>query len=95
MALPVVDTDDSLVGVLTYDDAMYVLQERDTEDIIRSGASEPFWVPYLSASVLTLTKSRGVWLMVLAVAATLTVNVLNIFQNYLHQQFNFPFLYLF
>jgi magnesium transporter len=83
MALPVVDTDDSLVGVLTYDDAMYVLQERDTEDIIRSGASEPFWVPYLSASVLTLTKSRGVWLMVLAVAATLTVNVLNIFQNYL------------
>lgn len=84
IALPVVDTDDSLVGVLTYDDAMYVLQERDTEDIIRSGASEPFWVPYLSASVLTLTKSRGVWLMVLAVAATLTVNVLNIFQNYLH-----------
>ncbi|MBN1601290.1 MAG: magnesium transporter [Chitinispirillaceae bacterium] len=84
IALPVVDTDDSLVGVLTYDDAMYVLQERDTEDIIRSGASEPFWVPYLSASVLTLTKSRGVWLMVLAIAATLTVNVLNIFQNYLH-----------
>ncbi|HEX2957699.1 MAG TPA: magnesium transporter [Chitinispirillaceae bacterium] len=83
IALPVVDNNNNLIGVLTYDDAMDVLQERDTEDIIRSGASEPLWVPYLNASIFMLTKNRGIWLLVLAVAATLTVNVLNIFQNYL------------
>jgi magnesium transporter len=83
IALPVVDNNNNLIGVLTYDDAMDVLQERDTEDIIRSGASEPLWVPYLSAPIVMLTKSRGIWLLVLAIAATLTVNVLNLFQNYL------------
>lgn len=83
IALPVVDNNNNLIGVLTYDDAMDVLQERDTEDILRAGASEPLWVPYLSASIFMLTKNRGIWLLVLAVAATLTVNVLNIFQNYL------------
>ncbi len=84
IALPVVDNNSTLIGVLTYDDAMEVLQERDTEDILRAGASEPLWVPYLSAPIFMLTKNRGIWLLVLAIAATLTVNVLNIFQSYLH-----------
>lgn len=81
MALPVVNDQDHLVGILTFDDAMEVLQERDTEDILRSGASEPLGAPYFSASLFTLTKTRAVWLMILALAATLTVNVLNFFQD--------------
>ncbi len=79
-ALPVLDSDKHLVGVLTFDDAMEVLRESDTEDILRTGASEPLGAPYLSASLLMLTRTRAVWLLVLALAATLTVNVLNIFQ---------------
>ncbi|HEX3020480.1 MAG TPA: magnesium transporter [Chitinispirillaceae bacterium] len=81
MALPVVNNQKRLVGILTFDDAMEVLQESDTEDILRSGASEPLGTPYFSASLFTLTKNRAVWLMVLALAATLTVNVLNFFQS--------------
>jgi magnesium transporter len=60
---------------------MEVLQESDTEDILRSGASEPLGAPYFSASLFTLTRTRAVWLMILALAATLTVNVLNFFQD--------------
>ncbi len=81
MALPVVNDQDHLVGILTFDDAMEVLQESDTEDILRSGASEPLGAPYFSVSLFTLTKTRVVWLMILALAATLTVNVLNFFQD--------------
>lgn len=81
MALPVVNDQDHLVGILTFDDAMEVLQESDTEDILRAGASEPLGAPYFSASLLTLTKTRAIWLMILALAATLTVNVLNFFQD--------------
>ena len=77
MALPVVNDQDHLVGILTFDDAMEVLQESDTEDILRAGASEPLGAPYFSASLFTLTRTRAVWLMILALAATLTVNVLN------------------
>ncbi len=80
MALPVVNDQNRLVGILTFDDAMEVLQESDTEDILRSGASEPLGAPYFSVSLFTLTRTRAVWLMVLALAATLTVNVLNFFQ---------------
>ncbi|NLG15957.1 MAG: magnesium transporter [Fibrobacter sp.] len=79
-ALPVLDSDNHLVGVLTFDDAMEVLRESDTEDILRTGASEPLNAPYLSASLFMLARTRAVWLLVLALAATLTVNVLNIFQ---------------
>ncbi|NLL14996.1 MAG: magnesium transporter [Fibrobacter sp.] len=81
MALPVVNDQDHLVGILTFDDAMEVLQESDTEDILRAGASEPLGAPYFSASLFTLTRTRAVWLMILALAATLTVNVLNFFQD--------------
>ncbi|NLE00970.1 MAG: magnesium transporter [Fibrobacter sp.] len=81
MALPVVDSDKRLVGILTFDDAMEVLQESDTADILRSGASEPLGTPYFSASLFDLTKTRAIWLLALALAATLTVNVLGMFQS--------------
>jgi magnesium transporter len=81
MALAVLDNEERLVGVLTFDDAMEVLQESDTEDILRSGASEPLGTPYFSASLVMLTKTRAIWLLVLALAATLTVNVLHVFQD--------------
>jgi magnesium transporter len=81
MALPVTDSEGRLVGVLTFDDAMEVLQESDTEDIQRSGGSEPLGAPYLSVSIFHLTRSRVIWLLFLAFAASITVNVLNLFQE--------------
>ncbi len=84
MAIPVIDRENRLVGVLTFDDAMEVLQEEETEDILRTGGSEPLGRPYLSASLLHLTRLRIIWLFVLAIAATLTVNVLNVFQKEIH-----------
>ncbi|MGH2358856.1 MAG: magnesium transporter [Candidatus Limnocylindria bacterium] len=80
LALPIVDTEDRLVGIVTVDDAMEILEEEETEDVARSGGAEPLGRPYLSVSVLRIARSRVVWLFVLIVAATLTVNVLQVFE---------------
>ena len=81
LALPIVDTEERLVGIVTVDDAMRILEEEQTEDVARAGGAEPLEHPYLSVSVLGLARSRVIWLMVLIVAATLTVNVLGFFEE--------------
>lgn len=85
LALPIVDTEDRLVGIVTVDDAMRILEEEQTEDVARAGGAEPLEHPYLSVSVLGIARSRIVWLLVLIVAATLTVNVLHVFETTLGQ----------
>lgn len=81
VALPVVDDEGRLLGVFTVDDAMRVLEAEESEDIARSGATEPLRRPYLSADLLGLVRSRILWLLVLIAAATLTVNVLEFFED--------------
>jgi magnesium transporter len=81
LALPVVDMENRLVGVVTVDDAMDVLGAEEEEDLARTGASEPLGRPYFSASIFRLARSRATWLLLLAVAAILTVNVLSAFEN--------------
>jgi magnesium transporter len=85
LALPIVDSEDRLVGVVTVDDAMEVLEEEETEDVARSGGAEPLRRPYLATSVMQIARSRVIWLLVLIVAATLTVNVLHAFEETLSQ----------
>jgi magnesium transporter len=85
LALPILDSEDRLVGVMTVDDAMEVIEAEETEDIALHGASQPLGRPYLAASVFTLARSRAVWLLVLIVAAALTVNVLQFFEDTLEQ----------
>ena len=85
LALPIVDTEDRLVGIVTVDDAMEVLEEEVTEDVARSGGAEPLGRPYLSTSVMQIARSRVVWLLFLIVAATLTVNVLSAFETTINQ----------
>ena len=85
LALPIVDTEDRLVGIVTVDDAMEVLEEEETEDVARSGGAEPLGRPYLATSVLQVARSRIVWLLFLIVAATLTVNVLQVFEATLNE----------
>ena len=81
LAMPVVDTENRLVGIVTVDDAIAVLEEEETEDIARTGGAEPVGRPYLTVSVLRLARTRIVWLFLLIVAASLTVNVLQVFED--------------
>ena len=81
LALPIVDSEDRLVGIVTVDDAMEVLEEEETEDVARAGGAEPLGRPYMATSILQIARSRVVWLLFLIVAATLTVNVLSLFER--------------
>ncbi len=81
LAVPVVDDGDRLVGIITTDDAMTVLEEEDSEDVALLGAVEPLDISYRAASLRQVARSRGSWLLLLAVAATLTVNVLQAFED--------------
>jgi magnesium transporter len=85
LALPVLDGEERLVGVITVDDAMEVIEAEETEDLALHGATQPLGRPYLAVSVLGLARSRAVWLMVLIVAAALTVNVLQFFEDTLEE----------
>jgi magnesium transporter len=81
IALPVVDRENRLVGMITVDDAMEVVEAEDTEDFSRVGGAEPLELPYLSAGVFQLARKRAPWLLTLAVAFTLTVVVLSSFEE--------------
>jgi magnesium transporter len=81
LALPITDMEGRLVGVLTVDDAMEILEYESTEDILLGGASKPLEMPYLSASVRILARTRALWLLVLILAAALSVNILNYFEQ--------------
>ena len=85
LAIPIVDSEDRLVGIVTVDDAMEVLEEEDTEDLARAGGAEPLGRPYLSTSILQLGRSRVVWLIVFLVAGFFTVNVLAAFRRSLDE----------
>jgi magnesium transporter len=84
-ALPVVDSENRLVGMITVDDAMRILEQEETEDRSRAGGTEPLRRPYFSVSLLQLATKRATWLVVLLVGATLTVNVLGAFEGTLER----------
>lgn len=81
LALPVLDSEERLVGVITVDDAMEIIEAEETEDLALTGASLPLGRPYLAASVPGLARARAIWLVVLIAAAGLTVNVLQYFED--------------
>lgn len=85
LALPIVDNETRLVGILTVDDALWILEDAESEDAARIGGSEPLRRPYLATPVWSIVRSRVVWLLVLAIGATLTVQVLAVFEATLEQ----------
>ncbi|QCU77966.1 magnesium transporter [Citricoccus sp. SGAir0253] len=85
LALPVVDNEARLVGILTVDDALWILEDAESEDAARISGSEPLRRPYLATPVRNIVRSRIVWLLVLAIGATLTVQVLSVFEDTLEQ----------
>jgi magnesium transporter len=85
-ALPVVDSEGRLVGMITVDDAVRILQEEVSEDVARGGGAEPLRRPYFSVSPFRLATTRASWLLILVLGATLTVNVLGAFEATLAEQ---------
>lgn len=85
MAMPVVDTENHLVGVFTVLDALHILEDAESEDTARAGGSEPLRRPYLATPVMRLVQTRVVWLLVLGISAILTVQVLELFEATLNQ----------
>ena len=72
LALPVVDKENRLVGIITIDDAMDILQQETTEDISIMTAVTPTDKPYLKTSVWRLWLNRVPWLLILMISATFT-----------------------
>lgn len=80
-AMPVVDQENRLVGIVTVDDAIDVLQEETTEDFEKLAGMTPTDKPYLRTGVLETWKSRVPWLLILMLSATLTSMVLTSFET--------------
>jgi len=78
--MPVVDKDKRLVGIITFDDALDVIEEAATEDIAMMAAVTPTDKPYLKTDILDIFKSRIVWLLVLMLSATFTSMILTSFE---------------
>lgn len=81
MALPVVDTENRLVGIVTVDDAIDVLQEEATEDIEKMAAILPSDKSYFKTSVWSTFKSRIPWLLLLMISATFTGAIITSFEE--------------
>ncbi len=81
IAIPVVDSEKHLVGIVTVDDAMEVLEEESTEDFHKMAAMLPMDEPYLDMGVTELARKRIIWLMILMISATLSGSILNHYQS--------------
>ena len=86
MALPVVDKENRMVGIISFDDAIDVLEDETTEDIEIMGGMTPSDKTYLKASPFNLFKHRIGWLMLLMVSATFTGMIITNFESALAVQ---------
>ena len=76
LAVPVVDENNVLLGIVTYDDIIDVIREEQTEDVYKMGAMTGEIEPYLETSIWGMVKKRVPWLVVLLFLGTITTNVL-------------------
>ncbi|GHE47673.1 magnesium transporter [Sphingobacterium griseoflavum] len=81
VALPVVDEQGIMLGMVTIDDILWVANEEYTEDMQRIGGTEALDEPYLDVSIFHLVKKRGGWLIVLFLGQLLTFNVLEFYED--------------
>ena len=86
IALPVVDTENRMVGIVTVDDAIDVMEEEATEDIELMGGMLPSEDTYLRSTVWELFKNRIPWLLFLMLSATFTGMIINSFEDALAAQ---------
>jgi len=83
LALPVVDKEDRLTGIITVDDIMDVIDQETTEDFQKMAAMSPTEERYLDASIFSLAKHRLPWLMVLMISATFTGGIVRKYEEVL------------
>lgn len=76
LALPIVDTEGCLVGIVTVDDALDVMQDEATEDISKMAAMSPIEDSYFNTSIFKHAKNRIGWLLVLMLSATVTGTII-------------------
>ncbi len=81
LALPVVDAEECLVGIVTVDDAIDVLQDEATEDIEKMAAISPSDKPYMKTGVLATWRKRVPWLLFLMISATFTSTIIKNFED--------------
>lgn len=80
-AIPVLEEDGRMVGIVTVDDVVSVVQEEATEDIQKLGGMEALDEPYLQISMFDMLKKRGVWLAVLFLGEMLTATAMGYFEH--------------
>jgi magnesium transporter len=83
LAIPVVDKEHRLTGIITVDDIMDVMEQEATEDFQRMAAMAPSEEPYLTSSVFELSKKRVVWLLALMVTATISGRIIASYEKLL------------
>ncbi|GAA4920784.1 magnesium transporter [Mucilaginibacter defluvii] len=81
VALPVVDDDNVLLGIVTVDDILWIANEEYTEDIQKIGGTEALDEPYLDVSLFTLVKKRVGWLVILFLGEMLTATAMGFFEK--------------
>ncbi|WP_315169255.1 magnesium transporter [Metaclostridioides mangenotii] len=81
LSLPVVDSENRLVGIITVDDAMDVIEEENTEDFEKMAAISPSENEYLRTGVWELARNRIVWLLILMLSATITGSIISYFED--------------
>lgn len=81
IAIPVVDSEKRMIGIVTIDDIVDVVEEEATEDIQKLGGSEVLGAPYLELSLSKMIKKRAGWLVVLFVSEMLTANAMGHFEG--------------
>ena len=86
LAMPVVDGEDRMVGIVTFDDAMDVMEEEATEDMELMSGMTPSEKPYLKSTSFELFKNRIPWLMLMMVSATFTGLIMTAFEDALAAQ---------
>ena len=86
LAIPVVDGENRMVGIVTFDDAMDVMEEEATEDMELMGGMTPSEKPYLKSTSFGLFKNRIPWLMLMMVSATFTGLIMTAFEDALAAQ---------
>lgn len=81
VSMPVVDKENRLVGIITIDDVIDIIEQENTEDFQKMAAMEPNEEPYLKTSALSLAKHRIMWLLVLMISATVTGRIIQGFEE--------------
>ena len=84
LAVPVVDNENRITGIVTIDDAIDIIQEETQEDISKMAGIAPTTKPYLQTNVFSIFKNRLPWLLILLISATFTGIIINVYEGTLN-----------